>query len=150
MALYLKLDPPYIAVLDTTDYGETTCINRVNVPALYRGRRLGSALLYQACLLADRQRVTLSLDVYASGLLTNGLSKVHLIAWYKRYGFELLYDDHMERRPRPDDGRRDYEWNGQRVAGTIDVAMQCRSQWVAKTPQNEEIRVNPGTDPKTP
>jgi GNAT superfamily N-acetyltransferase len=98
-------------------------VNRINVPAKYRGQGLGSKLLAKICEDADRESVTLELTVYASGPLSTG----DLIAWYKRYGFRE-YQGFMRREPRLD--YSDDYWFQQRYDAASYAAEQEKERAV--------------------
>lgn len=92
---YRKLDGLSLAVLDNCDYyGDGRIITRINVPKKYRGQGHGTALLKECIADADKEGITLWLEIAESG----GLSYDELEAWYKRHGFtgHMIY----MRRPR--------------------------------------------------
>ena len=83
-SFYERLSPTALAVLDTTNYyGQGAIITRINVPAAFRGRGIGSALLRRAIAHADEHQTTLFLEISPS----DGLGFDELEAWYRRYGF---------------------------------------------------------------
>lgn len=59
-------------------------ITRINVPDEHRGNRLGSKLLKEICEDADKEQITLWLEIMPSGPLDYDA----LESWYKRYGFK--------------------------------------------------------------
>ena len=87
LSSYIILENPSdIAVLDATDVGEYTEINRINVPPLHRGKGYGSKLLKEVCQKADEFGIELRLSINPYGELTYE----QLLAWYERYGFEFF------------------------------------------------------------
>lgn len=58
-------------------------INRINVPAMHRGKGFGRRILHEILKEADFEGVTLYLEVVPSG----GLRWNELKAWYERAGF---------------------------------------------------------------
>lgn len=70
------LVPPY-------ELTEGWTITRINVPTASRGHGVASRLLNRICQDADRERVSLWLEVVAS----DGLDYSALCAWYQRHGF---------------------------------------------------------------
>jgi GNAT superfamily N-acetyltransferase len=94
---YIKLtDPLGLAVLDLTDYyGEGKIITRINVPEPHQGKHYGSQLLKEVCDDADKERVSLFLEISPSG----PLDYQQLYDWYVRYGFRY-YLGIMRRRPK--------------------------------------------------
>ena len=75
-----------IADLSINEQARTAILHRINVPAKYRGKKHGSAMLKRVLRDADFDRVTISLELLPSG----PLSYQDLVDWYKRYGFEEL------------------------------------------------------------
>lgn len=61
-------------------------ISRINVPQQHRGKGHGTALLKQIMAEADKERLTLFLEIVPSGPLDYNALK----AWYERYGFKEL------------------------------------------------------------
>jgi len=59
-------------------------ITRINVPEKWRGLGIGSRLLTQILSDADRDGITLGLEVQPTG----GLNLEQLEAWYSRHGFK--------------------------------------------------------------
>jgi GNAT superfamily N-acetyltransferase len=88
------------AIGDVSEIGTGVyLINRINVPEPFRGQGYGHRILQ--CILndADREHVTLVLEVHASDsrdIMTNDT----LIAWYRRHGFKMVswVNKLMERR----------------------------------------------------
>jgi len=74
-------------------------ITRVNVPVRHRGQGYASELLKQITDDADREHVSLMLEVSPS----DGLGYSQLVAWYRRHGFHLRHSlelgFHMVREP---------------------------------------------------
>lgn len=80
----INLSPVRIAIADLVRTGpETFVVTRINVPQQFRGKGHGSKLLKMVLDAADEAQVTLELDVYASG----PLSDEDLVFWYERHGF---------------------------------------------------------------
>lgn len=102
----IKLDRMRIAIADVSpaDFGcdlaaeKIYDINRINVPAAFRGQGHGTVLLKQIIEEAEKDGVTLRLHVFASGALTTG----QLNRWYKRYGFKTMPNGTLTRRPTND------------------------------------------------
>lgn len=83
-SISVKLSPIALAVLDVSTLADGSwMINRINVPAAYRGQGHGSAMLSQICEKADSYGVDLVLAVNPYG----ELDRRALTAWYLRYGF---------------------------------------------------------------
>jgi ribosomal protein S18 acetylase RimI-like enzyme len=61
-------------------------ISRINVPKKHRGQGRATALLKQIMADADREGVTLYLEVTPSG----GLDLDQLTRWYQRHGFRHM------------------------------------------------------------
>jgi len=81
----IKLSPVNIAIADLTDYFEKgMIITRINVPKEFRGKGFGRDLLNQILTDADKDGVTLYLEILASG----EMSYMDLEAWYMRHGFK--------------------------------------------------------------
>ena len=73
------------SIVDLTDYyGLGLMMTRINVPRQHRGQGHGSALLKRVCEEADKDQVTLFLEVLPSGPLDYD----QLVAWYERHGFK--------------------------------------------------------------
>lgn len=74
------------AVLDCMwdDAFEMWRITRINVPKLARGRGVARDMLKELTDRADRERMTLCLDIAPS----DGLDYEALRQWYERHGFE--------------------------------------------------------------
>lgn len=94
-------DPVTRAIADLVPPDELTpwwTVTRINVPARYRGRGHGSALLDLLCAEADREQITLALEPQSAG----GLDGDALIDWYRRRGFRRtrLCVGYLLRRPR--------------------------------------------------
>lgn len=70
-------------------------LTRINVPIRYRGKGIGSRLLCRVLDDADREKVTLYLELLPSG----GLSYADLKAWYQRHGFHMMPGGHLMCRP---------------------------------------------------
>lgn len=92
---------PAVADLSMVDE-QTWELNRVNVPAVSRGVGHGSRLLRRVLDDADREGVTLVLNVYPSGSLDYDA----LVSWYGRNGFDFEpgatdWDAQMIRHPSP-------------------------------------------------
>lgn len=82
---YHKISSTELAVLDNCDYyNDGHIITRINVPHKQRGRGFGSLLLLQCLSDADRERVTMWLEISPS----DGLDYPTLEAWYLRHGFK--------------------------------------------------------------
>lgn len=92
------VDYEHRAVLDIWQVTEEGVyhISRINVPPEHRGKGIGSRLLDEACVDADREGVMLSLCLFPSG----GLDYDQLKAWYERRGFVEVMTDIMERTPK--------------------------------------------------
>lgn len=79
-----------IAIADLCDYGglvggaEGLILTRINVPREYRGKGEGTDLLKRILADADRDKVTLYLEISPS----DGLNWEQLEAWYLRHGFK--------------------------------------------------------------
>lgn len=72
------------AIADLCDYyGKGLILTRINVPKASRGRGVARQLLATILADADRENVTLFLEISPS----DGLSFSQLEAWYKRHGF---------------------------------------------------------------
>lgn len=90
------------SIADLTGVGDmvpgTRTITRINVPSEHRSKGLGSKLLGRICADADREAVSLSLEILPSG----PLSYEDLQRWYVRYGFRRSGKFHgiLIRRPR--------------------------------------------------
>jgi predicted GNAT family acetyltransferase len=82
---YHKLtNPPRIAVLDCCDYyGEGRIITRINVPKTHRGHGYATLVLRQCLADADREGITLYIEISPS----DGLDYDQLENWYWRHGF---------------------------------------------------------------
>ena len=108
-SIYAHRFPMHIAVLDCCEchipYTKGTLIPRINVPNqrdnngeyLYRGRGIGTKLLKECIADADKEDVTLYIDVSPS----DGLNKKQLTDWYMRHGFtdHFLHKGLLERTP---------------------------------------------------
>lgn len=80
----LPLSPVAVAIADISKIrGRIYELNRINVPAKYRGKRFGSELLKLVCAEADKQKVILRCYSMSSGPLSNE----QLDEWYTRHGF---------------------------------------------------------------
>lgn len=85
---YIRLTDTKIAIADLSRNSWDVplpdwTINRINVPAEFNGRGIGSELLRRIIFDADLERSILALDPYASG----ALDQHTLENWYRRYGF---------------------------------------------------------------
>lgn len=80
------VDFEYNAIADLTPefVPNTWTITRINVPKPSRGKGIGTKLLNEICAEADRNKVTLTLEIMPSGDLDYGA----LHAWYLRHGFK--------------------------------------------------------------
>lgn len=95
------------SIADLVRPGELTTgwtITRINVPENHRGKGNGTRLLEHILEDADKEAVTLWLEVSPS----DGLDREQLVAWYRRHGFTGQPGDYMTRLPRtyerwPDD-----------------------------------------------
>jgi GNAT superfamily N-acetyltransferase len=83
---YRRLENPMgLAVLDLVDYyNEGLIITRINVPKHHRRKGIGTALLKECIADADREKITLWLEIAES----DGPNYETLEAWYKRHGFK--------------------------------------------------------------
>ena len=86
----------YNAIADLTDEGQIfgldkplMVLNRINVPERHRGKGIARKLLKQILDDADREEITLKLEILASG----GLTFEQLESWYKRHGFIWSSDE---------------------------------------------------------
>jgi ribosomal protein S18 acetylase RimI-like enzyme len=80
----IRLSQVNIAIADVCDYfGHGRIITRINVPAEFRGKGHGRDLLAQITRDADKEGVTLWLEISPS----DGLDGDQLAAWYIRAGF---------------------------------------------------------------
>lgn len=89
----------HLAVLDVTHVEPGVyMVNRINTPALWRGKGIASAMLKACCREADRLGITLILSINPS----DGLGYKDLLAWYGRHGFVARPSDdgYFERAPR--------------------------------------------------
>ncbi len=75
--------PIGLAVADLMPCFDGMLLTRINTPKAHRGKGVARALLIEMLHDADRDQVTLYLEVSAS----DGLSHDELDAWYRRYGF---------------------------------------------------------------
>jgi GNAT superfamily N-acetyltransferase len=74
-----------MAILDTVDYyGRGRIITRINVPVEFTGKGHGRDLLAQVIADADRDGVTLFLEIFSTGAMLYD----ELEAWYMRHGFK--------------------------------------------------------------
>ena len=92
----IRLGKHRVAVLDLCecDYCKNAfLITRINVPAGYRNRGYGTALLEQCIADADYEHATLLLEVSPSGPMTY----TQLVDWYERYGFFQVEDNLYKR-----------------------------------------------------
>lgn len=104
----VKLSGTRIAIADLVDYyGRGKIITRINVPAEFRGKGHGTALLKQIIEDADREKIALYLEIQSS----DGLSYDELEAWYKRHGFKNWEGSGIYRRTTEEKA------NGAEVAG---------------------------------
>lgn len=91
-----RIDSISLAILDVVDCEDGVFhITRISVPEKHRGRGFGSKVLRECTEDADRESVTLSLEVLTSGDMTED----DLRAWYARHGF-VPYMDVMYREPK--------------------------------------------------
>ena len=72
------------------------CLSRINVPEGFRGKGIGSQLLKEILVDADKEKQTIALEIVPSG----DMDYDALEAWYKRYGFEHANSWTMIRRPK--------------------------------------------------
>jgi GNAT superfamily N-acetyltransferase len=80
-----KLSPTKIAIADLCDYyGKGLIITRINVPKEFRGQGVARGILKEICDDADRESVTLFLEILES----DGLRYYELENWYLRAGFK--------------------------------------------------------------
>ena len=71
-------------------------ISRINVPAIHRGKGLGTKILNEITADADAEGASLWLQVMPSGPLDYDA----LVAWYRRHGFKHHHTTgYMVRRP---------------------------------------------------
>jgi len=75
-----------LAIADVCEIEDNYWICRINVPKEWRGQGIGTELLQEIIADADRGKVTLYLDILASG----GLTYDQLARWYYGYGFRFL------------------------------------------------------------
>ena len=84
------------AIADLTDYyGQGLIITRINVPVAHRGKGHATALLQQILDDADKEGITLYLEIQAS----DGLNRDQLQDWYERHGFKEFVTGFWRRRP---------------------------------------------------
>lgn len=78
------VDKPTRSIADLCDYyGRGLLLTRINVPKASRGQGHARALLERILDDADRERVTIFLEISPS----DGLNFAQLEAWYLRHGF---------------------------------------------------------------
>jgi GNAT superfamily N-acetyltransferase len=76
----------HLAIVDLSQVGSTLWeINRVNVPAQYRGKGIASRLMARTLADADKEGITLRLVINAYG----DMSFSDLYHWYERLGFNV-------------------------------------------------------------
>lgn len=89
------VDKEHRAIADLCDYyGKGMLLTRINVPMKSRGQGIARKLFAEILADADKEHVTLYLEISPS----DGLNYKELEMWYKRHGFigDLLY----KRKPR--------------------------------------------------
>lgn len=91
---YRKCGAAHIAILDCSykHKNKRVYINRINTPLSYQGKGIASELLRECLADADKDDVTLQLEIVPSGTLNYD----ELQAWYERYGFQETYLDGYE------------------------------------------------------
>lgn len=98
-SFYKKLENPQrLAVLDLVDYyGKGLYITRINVPGEHRRKGIATELMKECCAEADKEKVTLWLEIFASG----SMSYTDLADWYTRsFGFKEVVTGMYRRKPK--------------------------------------------------
>lgn len=85
-----------IAIADLTELEGGFYINRINVPEQFRGQRIGARLLKMVLDDADKEGVTLFIDISPYGKMTHD----DLRQWYERNGFKQRKLGDFKRGPR--------------------------------------------------
>lgn len=92
---------PYIdhqswAIVDVSEIGDLLYeVNRINVPRRWRGRGIARKLVTKVLEDADREKITLVLDINPYG----DMDYKALKAWYERLGFSQEKDQRFYRKP---------------------------------------------------